>query len=202
MKRIGVTLLTALAVLAGGLAVATPAQATHGDSRACVTAKEYRAVKKGQSKSQVQRVLDGRGKTVNAKTRQYRQCGSSVKVRVVYNKNYANKSAKVVSKAQIKPAPAISASKQNALRSAKSYLEFMGFSRSGLIGQLEYEKYPTADAVWAVDQLKANWNKQAVRVAESYLDFMPFSREGLIDQLLYEGFTIGQATYAADAVGL
>ena len=98
--------------------------------------------------------------------------------------------------------PAISVSQQQALRSAESYLRFMAFSRSGLIGQLEYEGFSTADAVYAVDHVNADWFAQAVLCAQSYLRFMPFSRSGLIAQLEYEGFTPEQAEYATTAVGL
>lgn len=98
MRKSLITLVTALAVLIGGLAVATPAQATYGDSRACVTAKEYRAIKKGQNKAQVKRILDGRGKKINATTRQYSKCGSKDKVRVTYDKRYTARTAKVANK--------------------------------------------------------------------------------------------------------
>ena len=105
MKRTIVAALAAFAVMFSGLAAAAPAQATFGDSRACVTAKEYRAIKKGQSKAKVKRILDGRGKKINAKTRQYRQCGTTKQVRVTYNKAYGNKTAKVARKAIVTPRP-------------------------------------------------------------------------------------------------
>jgi hypothetical protein len=78
----------------------------------------------------------------------------------------------------------------------------MAFSRSGLIGQLEYEGFTTAEATLAVDYLNVDWNEQAWKSAESYLDFTAFSRSGLIDQLEYEGFTTEQATYGVDKTGL
>ena len=91
---------------------------------------------------------------------------------------------------------------QNALNRANDYLEFMSFSRSGLIDQLEFEGYTTSEAEYAVDNCGADWNEQAVLKAEEYLDFMSFSRSGLIDQLEFEGFTYDQASAAATAVGL
>ena len=91
---------------------------------------------------------------------------------------------------------------QNALNRANDYLEFMSFSRSGLIDQLEFEGYTTSEAEYAVDNCGANWDEQAVLKAEEYLDFMSFSRSGLIDQLEFEGFTYDQASAAATAVGL
>lgn len=90
---------------------------------------------------------------------------------------------------------------QNALKKAQSYLSFSAFSRSGLIKQLEYEKFSTADATYAADNCGANWNEQAAKKAKSYLTYSSFSRDGLIQQLEYEGFTHDQAIYGADAVG-
>lgn len=90
---------------------------------------------------------------------------------------------------------------RNALKSGKSYLEFMPFSYSGLIEQLEYEKYSKEEAVYAADNCGADWNEQAAKCAENYLEFMPFSKEGLIEQLEYEGFTHEQAVYGAEQNG-
>jgi hypothetical protein len=100
------------------------------------------------------------------------------------------------------PTPPERVSLQNAKRSARSYLEFTAFSRSGLIHQLEYEGYITADATQAVDSLDVDWNEQAVQSARTYLEYMPFSRQGLIDQLKYEGFTDAEAQHGVSAVGL
>ncbi|WP_333482000.1 Ltp family lipoprotein [Citricoccus sp. NR2] len=93
-------------------------------------------------------------------------------------------------------------SQQNALRSAESYLDFMPFSRSGLIDQLEFENFSTADATWAVDQVTVDWNEQAAKAAENYLDVTGFSRQGLIDQLVFEGYTQEQAVYGVNQTGL
>lgn len=100
------------------------------------------------------------------------------------------------------PSASASVSQQNALRSAKSYLDVMPFSYTGLIEQLEYEQYSTEDATYAADNCGANWNTQAEKSAESYIELMPFSRGELIDQLIYEGFTEEQAAHGADYVGL
>ncbi len=94
----------------------------------------------------------------------------------------------------------LSVAKQNALRSAESYLAFSAFSRSGLIDQLEYEGYATGDAKYAVDAVGANWKDQAAKSAKSYLSFTAFSHSGLIEQLEYEGFTNEQAKHGANAV--
>lgn len=99
-------------------------------------------------------------------------------------------------------------SQRNALRTAENYLSIKGFSRLGLISQLSSQYgdgFSKADATWAVDHLKVNWNEQAVRAGKAYLDMRGFSRTGLIQQLSSEygdKFTKAQATYAADHLGL
>ena len=94
-----------------------------------------------------------------------------------------------------------STGERNALNSAKNYLRVMPFSRKGLIEQLEYEGYSTAEATYAVDNCGADWYEQAVKSAKNYLDIMSFSRSGLIDQLEYEGFTHDQAVHGAEKNG-
>lgn len=93
-------------------------------------------------------------------------------------------------------------SQKNAKRKAESYLEYMAFSRSGLIHQLEYEGFSNEDATYGVDNISVDWNMQAVKKAKSYLDYMAFSRDGLIHQLEFEGFTHEQAVYGATQNGL
>jgi hypothetical protein len=100
------------------------------------------------------------------------------------------------------PEPEFTRSEENAIQKAEDYLAFTSFSRSGLIDQLEFEGFTTADATFAVDYLDIDWNEQAWRKAEDYLDFTSFSRSGLIDQLECEGFTTEQATYGVDKAGL
>ncbi len=95
----------------------------------------------------------------------------------------------------------ITMGQKNALKSAKSYLDYSGFSYSGLIDQLEYEGYTTEEATYAADNCGADWNEQAARTAQSYLDYSSFSRSSLIEQLEYEGFTPEQAEYGVTAVG-
>jgi len=90
---------------------------------------------------------------------------------------------------------------KNAYRSAKSYLNFMAFSRSGLIKQLEYEGYSKEAATIAVDSLNVDWKEQAAKCAKSYIELMSFSKSGLINQLKYEGFTQEEAEYGVAAVG-
>lgn len=94
-----------------------------------------------------------------------------------------------------------STSQSNAVRTAKSYLNVMAFSRDGLIDQLEYEGFSNADAVYGVDNCDADWNEQAEKSAKSYLKTMSFSYNGLIEQLKYEGFTHEQAVYGVSCSG-
>lgn len=105
------------------------------------------------------------------------------------------------------PAPAEPAqpvetiSQRNAKAKAADYLRFMSFSRSGLIGQLEFEGFTTDDATYGVDAIGPNWDDQAAKKAADYLDTMSFSRQGLLDQLIFEGFTPEQAEYGVSYVG-
>ena len=85
---------------------------------------------------------------------------------------------------------------------AESYLAYTSFSKSGLIGQLEYEGFASGDAEYAVNAISVDWQDQAVKTAEQYLDYTSFSRSDLIDQLKYEGFSSEHANHAADEVGL
>lgn len=97
-----------------------------------------------------------------------------------------------------------------AIESAQSYLEFSGFSRTGLIDQLSSEygdKYTAEEAAAAVQHLEDNslvdWKEEAVQSAQSYLEYSEFSREGLIDQLTSEygdKFTAEEAEYAVSQV--
>ncbi len=99
------------------------------------------------------------------------------------------------------PEPVETVSQQNAVESAASYLDMSGFSRKGLIDQLKFEGYSTADATYGVDAQGASWNAEAAESARSYLDMSSFSRQGLIDQLEFEGFTTSQATYGVTQAG-
>lgn len=109
----------------------------------------------------------------------------------------SDRSSQGSAKQQEKPREPTSGEK-NALGSAKAYLRVMAFSRSGLIKQLEYEGYTSAEAQYGADHCGADWYEQAVLSARAYLKVMSFSRSKLIDQLEYEGFTHDQAIYGVD----
>lgn len=98
--------------------------------------------------------------------------------------------------------PASTVSQRNAVRSADDYLDFTAFSREGLIKQLEFDDFSTADATFAVDHITVDWNERAAKAAEGDLDFSGFFRGGLIAQLEFDGFTPAQAAYGATAAGL
>ena len=107
---------------------------------------------------------------------------------------------KLKCKLTVKKRPAgsnLSAGQRNALASAKSYLDLMGFSRQGLMDQLVFDGYSSADAQYAVDHCGANWYSQAVRSAREYAKY-GYSRQDLIDQLVYIKFTNDQAVYGVN----
>ena len=97
--------------------------------------------------------------------------------------------------------PVETLSETNARGSAAAYLDSGAFSRSGLIDQLKYEGYSTADATYGVDAQGADWNEEAALSAKEYLNSGSFSASELYDQLVYEGFTSSQASYGVHAVG-
>jgi hypothetical protein len=97
--------------------------------------------------------------------------------------------------------PKFTLAQENAIQTARDYLAYSGFSRSGLIGQLEYEGYSTDEATFGADNAGADWNAEAAESAQQYMDYSSFSRQGLYDQLAYEGFTPEQIESGLAAVG-
>ena len=91
----------------------------------------------------------------------------------------------------------VTTGQKNALKSAKNYLSLMGFSKSGLIKQLEFDGYSSGDATYAAENCNANWNEQAAKSAKNYLDTMPFSKSELIHQLEFDGYSKEEAEYGA-----
>lgn len=88
-----------------------------------------------------------------------------------------------------------------ALKSAKNYLEYSPFSYLGLIDQLEFEGFSETDAQYAADNCQADWNEEALKKAERYLDTQAFSHSGLIKQLEFDKFTEEESIYGADNCG-
>lgn len=99
------------------------------------------------------------------------------------------------------PKPKLTMGQEQASRKAQSYLDLTGFSRTGLIEQLEFEGFSIEDATFAVDYLAPDWNAEAAEKAQSYIDMTSFSQQGLIEQLMFEGFDQAQAEYGVAAVG-
>lgn len=98
-------------------------------------------------------------------------------------------------------APRLTLPQQNAISKAQSYLSMTGFSRTGLIDQLEFEGFSAEEATFGADNAGADWNAEAAEKAQSYLDMTSFSRQGLYEQLEYEGFTPEQIEFGLAAVG-
>lgn len=98
--------------------------------------------------------------------------------------------------------PKLTVSQKNAISKAKSYLSFEGFSKKGLIDQLEFEGFSASDSAFGAANAGANWTDEADQKAASYMSFESFSRSGLISQLEFEGFTSAQSSHGATSVGL
>ena len=96
---------------------------------------------------------------------------------------------------------------EQAVEEAQSYLDYSGFSEQGLLEQLTSQYgagFEKADAQFAIDYLKPDWNAEAAESAASYLESGSFSRSGLLEQLTSEygaGFTRSQALAGLKAVG-
>ncbi len=110
--------------------------------------------------------------------------------------------AKQAAKPTTPPASNITTSQKNAVKKAQSYLAYTGFSRDGLVAQLEYEQFSNSDAVYGADNAGGNWMDEAAQKAKSYMEYSAFSRGSLIDQLKYDKFTQEQAEHGANSVGL
>ena len=103
----------------------------------------------------------------------------------------------------------MSVAEQQAVESAQSYLNLgSGFSAESLSNQLTSSAgsgFTTANAEFAINYLKPDWDAQAVEAAKGYLNLGGFSHDSLIQQLTSNygnGFTLAQAEYAVAKVGL
>lgn len=96
----------------------------------------------------------------------------------------------------------VTTEKEQAVKSAKSYIAIMPFSYEGLVKQLEYDGYTNENAKYGATNCGADWYEQACISAQDYLDIMSFSRSGLIEQLEYDGYTHSQAVHGVDSTGL
>ena len=93
---------------------------------------------------------------------------------------------------------------KNALKSAKTYSDYMHMSKQGIYDQLisEYGDNFSVDATqYAVDNLQADYNYNALKSAESYSKTMHMSKQKIYEQLISEygdKFTSSEAQYAVD----
>lgn len=90
-----------------------------------------------------------------------------------------------------------------ALEVAKTFLESMPFSRSGLIEQLKFAGFTQEEAEYAADNSGADWYEMAVKSALSYLETSDYSENGLIRQLesSSEGYTHEEAVHGVSEAG-
>jgi hypothetical protein len=126
----------------------------------------------------------------------------STAIQVLDHQAFVEPSIQISPAVEKAPGSNETAGQRNARKKAADYLSYTAFSRSGLIEQLEYEGFSTADATYGADSVNADWNEQAVEKAKDYLEYTAFSRSGLIEQLEYEGFTSGQAEFGVNGAGL
>lgn len=105
-------------------------------------------------------------------------------------------------------APQYTPEQQQAVAGAEQYLQMGGFSRLGLIQQLDSSSgngFPESIAKFAVNHIKVNWDQQAAEAAKGYMQQGGFSYSSMVQQLdspYGNDFTYSQAVYGAKAVGL
>lgn len=98
--------------------------------------------------------------------------------------------------------PMVPAEYTSALNKAIAYANTMNMSKSAIYNQLvsEYgEKFSTAAAKYAIDNIKVDWNLNALAKAKNYQKTMNMSPASIRDQLMSqygEKFTKSEADYA------
>ena len=98
--------------------------------------------------------------------------------------------------------PKVSSEDEAALESAEDYANEQNMSKAALYDQLvskDGEKFPQEAAQYAIDHVKANWNKNALESAKYYRKDQHMSTAEIKDQLTSEDgdqFTQAQAEYA------
>ena len=201
-----VVLAVAIAALGGGdrdrdepIADASPTVTAEAEEK---TAEEIAAEERAEAEAEAEREAEEAEREAEAEAE---AAAKAEEERLAEEQRLAEEAA-AAEAAAAEAARIGTVAQQNAYRSAVNYLNFMPFSRSGLIGQLEFEGYSAADAEFAMARLEAeggvDWNAQAAAKAADYLEMMAFSRSGLIDQLVFEGFTREQAEYGVSTTGL
>ena len=118
------------------------------------------------------------------------------------NGSSSSSSSSSSAKSSSSSSPHVSATKVAALKSAQTYSDTMHMSKQGIYDQLTSDagdKFDDASAQYAVDHVKADWNKNALKAAESYQKDQNMSPEAIRDQLTSDAgdkFTQDQADYA------
>lgn len=98
--------------------------------------------------------------------------------------------------------PKVSAEFTSALAKANTYANTMSMSKAGIYDQLTSEageKFPADAAQYAVDNVKADFNKNALNKAKTYQKQMNMSTDAIKEQLTAqagEKFTQEEADYA------
>lgn len=90
---------------------------------------------------------------------------------------------------------------KNCLSDALNYLNLMGYSKSGLIKQLEFDEYSETEIEYALARCGADWNEEALQLAYGYTSAMSMSKTALQEQLIYEGFEESEINYALEQLG-
>lgn len=128
---------------------------------------------------------------------------SSAKTEHVTKKTESKKGSNTTSTTTTKTEkPKVSAEYIAALGSAKTYADTMNMSKAGIYDQLTSDsgdKFPAAAAQYAIDNVKADWNKNALESAKSYQKDQNMSNADIQDQLTSEygdKFTPAEAQYA------
>lgn len=91
-----------------------------------------------------------------------------------------------------------------ALKQAEFYSEYLHSSKKDIYHQLTSEygnKFSKDDAQYAIDHLKADYNKNALESAKTYAKSLNMSTREIYDQLISEyggRFTPSEAQYAID----
>ena len=118
------------------------------------------------------------------------------------NDNSSSSSSSSSAKSSSSSSSHVSATKVAALKSAQTYSDTMHMSKQGIYDQLTSDagdKFDDASAQYAVDHVKADWNKNGLKAAESYQKDQNMSPEAIRDQLTSDAgdkFTQDQADYA------
>lgn len=88
--------------------------------------------------------------------------------------------------------------KELALLYAKSFLGLSPYTYDRLVTALEAEGFTSEEAVYGVENCRADWKKQAVRAADDCLESDFYSRKTMTEKLKAQGFSNDEAAYGAE----